>query len=95
MPDAVPVSHGQVVARPIPIDLRAMRAQRHSRMAIGFYAWSTYRVMCLPKPKVILGGPAHAAWRYLYVPPAPCLTPPPICRAPLPKSDHYQTLRCP
>jgi hypothetical protein len=39
----------QVTDRPVPIDLRAIRALKKSPLALDLYAWSTYRVSYLGK----------------------------------------------
>lgn len=38
---------GQVTDRPVPIDLRAIRALKKSPLALDLYAWATYRVSYL------------------------------------------------
>lgn len=43
----------EIIDRPVPIDLRALRALRKSPLALDLYAWATYRVSYLRKPVVI------------------------------------------
>lgn len=43
----------EVVDRPVPIDMRAMRALKQSPMALDIYAWATYRASYLKKPTAI------------------------------------------
>lgn len=43
----------EVTDRPIPIDMRAMKAIKKSPMALDIYAWLTYRVSYLKQPTVI------------------------------------------
>jgi Plasmid encoded RepA protein len=43
----------EVVDRPIPIDMRAMKALKQSPMALDIYTWLTYRVSYLKRPSVI------------------------------------------
>jgi hypothetical protein len=43
----------EVIDRPIPIDMRAMKALKQSPMALDIYAWLTYRVSYLKRPAVI------------------------------------------
>lgn len=46
----------EVVDRPVPIDMRAIRALKQSPMALDVYTWLTYRVSYLKKPTVIPWG---------------------------------------
>ena len=39
--------------RPVPIDMRAIRALKQSPMALDVYTWLTYRVSYLKRPTVI------------------------------------------
>lgn len=43
----------EVTDRPVPIDMRAMKALKKSPMALDVYAWLTYRVSYLKQPTVI------------------------------------------
>lgn len=43
----------EIVDRPIPIDMRAIKALKKSPMALDIYAWLTYRVSYLKKPTAI------------------------------------------
>jgi hypothetical protein len=43
----------EVVDRPVPIDMRAIRALKQSPMALDVYTWLTYRVSYLKRPTVI------------------------------------------
>jgi len=43
----------EVVHRPVPIDMRAIRALKQSPMALDVYTWLTYRVSYLKRPTVI------------------------------------------
>jgi hypothetical protein len=43
----------EVVDRPVPIDMRALKALRKSPMALDIYAWMTYRASYLKKPTTI------------------------------------------
>ena len=38
---------GQVIDRPVPIDMRAIRALKKSPLALDLYAWATYRMSYL------------------------------------------------
>jgi hypothetical protein len=42
-----------IVARPVPVDLRALKALKHSPLALDLYAWATYRVFGLKKPQFV------------------------------------------
>jgi len=44
---------GEVTTRPVPIDLRAIRALKQSPMALDLYCWATYRVSYLKRPTEI------------------------------------------
>jgi hypothetical protein len=43
----------QLVAAPVPLDLRAVRALKKSPLALDLYAWATRRVSYLPRPTLI------------------------------------------
>jgi hypothetical protein len=43
----------QVVERPVPVDLRAIKKLKKSPLALDLYAWSTYRVSYLRRSTVI------------------------------------------
>lgn len=43
----------EVIDRPVPIDMRAIKALKRSPMALDIYIWITYRVSYLKKPVVI------------------------------------------
>lgn len=43
----------EVVDRPVPIDIRALKALKRSPMALDLYTWLTYRVSYLKKPTTI------------------------------------------
>jgi hypothetical protein len=43
----------EVVDRPVPIDIRALKALKRSPMALDLYTWLTYRVSYLRKPTTI------------------------------------------
>ncbi|WP_396179959.1 replication protein RepA [Flavobacterium sp.] len=43
----------EIIDRPVPIDMRAIRALKQSPMALDIYTWLTYRVSYLKKPAVI------------------------------------------
>lgn len=43
----------EVIDRPVPIDMRAIRALKRSPMALDLYTWLTYRVSYLKRPAVI------------------------------------------
>ena len=43
----------EVIDRPVPIDMRAIKALKQSPMALDIYAWLTYRVSYLKRPTVI------------------------------------------
>jgi hypothetical protein len=44
---------GEIVANPVPVDLRALRALRQSPMAIDLYCWLTYRNFSLRAPTTV------------------------------------------
>ena len=46
----------EVVDRPVPIDMRAIKALKQSPMALDIYTWLTYRVSYLKRPTVIPWG---------------------------------------
>ena len=43
----------EIIDRPVPIDMRAIKAIKQSSMALDIYAWLTYRVSYLKRPTVI------------------------------------------
>lgn len=43
----------EIIANPIPIDLRALKALKRSPLALDIYCWITYRVSYLKKPITI------------------------------------------
>jgi len=43
----------EIVTRPVPVDLRALKALRHSAMALDTYTWLTYRMHTLKRPITI------------------------------------------
>lgn len=43
----------EVVDRPVPIDMRAIKALKQSPMALDIYTWLTFRVSYLKRPAVI------------------------------------------
>ena len=43
----------EVIDRPVPIDMRAIKALKQSPMALDIYAWLTYRASYLKRPTVI------------------------------------------
>ena len=43
----------EVIDRPVPIDMRAIKALKRSPMALDIYTWLTYRMSYLRKPTVI------------------------------------------
>ena len=43
----------EIIDRPVPIDMRAVRALKQSPMALDIYTWLTYRVSYLRHPTVI------------------------------------------
>ena len=43
----------QLVAAPVPLDLRAVRALKRSPLALDLYAWATRRVSYLTRPTLI------------------------------------------
>ena len=44
---------GQLVAAPVPLDLRAVRVLKQSPLALDLYAWATRRVSYLERPTLI------------------------------------------
>ena len=48
----------QVTDRPVPVDMRAIRALKKSPLALDLYAWATYRTSYLRES-------AHIPWEYL------------------------------
>jgi len=43
----------EIIDRPVPIDMRAMTALKHSPLALDIYTWLTYRTSYLKAPTVI------------------------------------------
>lgn len=43
----------EIIDKPVPVDMRAMRVLKKSPMALDIYAWLTYRVSYLKRPTVI------------------------------------------
>ena len=43
----------EVIDRPVPIDMRAIRALKKSPMALDVYTWLTYRASYLKKPTIV------------------------------------------
>jgi hypothetical protein len=43
----------EVIDRPVPIDMRAIKALKQSPMALDIYTWLTYRASYLKRPTVI------------------------------------------
>lgn len=43
----------EIIQRPVPIDLRALKALRRSPMALDIYCWLTYRMSYLKRPSVL------------------------------------------
>jgi len=43
----------QLIAAPVPLDLRAVKALKKSPLALDLYAWATRRVSYLPRPTLI------------------------------------------
>jgi len=43
----------EVIDRPVPIDMRAIRALKKSPLALDIYTWSTYRMSYLKSPTVV------------------------------------------
>jgi len=43
----------EVIDRPVPIDMRAIKALKRSPMALDIYTWLTYRVSYLKRPTMI------------------------------------------
>lgn len=43
----------EVIDRPVPIDMRAIKALKRSPMALDIYTWLTYRMSYLKRPAVI------------------------------------------
>lgn len=46
----------QIVDRPVPVDMRAIKALKKSPLALDLYAWATYRVSYLSRPTEIPWG---------------------------------------
>ncbi len=51
--------HQAIMASPVPVDMRALRALKHSPLALDLYAWSTYRVFTVTQK----GKPQFISWR--------------------------------
>jgi hypothetical protein len=45
--------YNEVIDRPVPIDMRAIKALKQSPMALDIYTWLTYRMSYLKRPAVI------------------------------------------
>lgn len=45
--------YAEVIDRPVPIDMRAIKALKRSPMALDIYTWLTYRVSYLKKPVTV------------------------------------------
>lgn len=43
----------EIINRPVPVDIRALKALKRSPMALDMYCWLTYRMSYLRKPTVI------------------------------------------
>jgi hypothetical protein len=43
----------EIIDRPVPIDMRAIRALKQSPMALDIYTWLTYRASYLKKPTIV------------------------------------------
>jgi hypothetical protein len=43
----------EVIERPVPVDIRALRALKRSPMALDIYCWLTYRASYLQKPTTV------------------------------------------
>jgi len=43
----------EIIERPVPIDMRALKALKQSPMALDIYCWTTYRMFYLKKPTTI------------------------------------------
>ena len=43
----------EVIDRPVPIDMRAIKALKQSPMALDIYTWQTYRMSYLKSPSVV------------------------------------------
>jgi hypothetical protein len=43
----------QIIDRPVPVDLRAIKLLKKSPLALDLYAWTTYRVSYLKQPAII------------------------------------------
>lgn len=50
-----------VVAAPVPVDMRALRALKQSPLALDLYAWATYRAFVVSRK----GAPQFVPWRSL------------------------------
>jgi len=62
LPDALPPTSSitlsanffeQLVAAPVPLDLRAVRVLKQSPLALDLYAWATRRVSYLERPTLV------------------------------------------
>lgn len=45
--------YAEVINRPVPVDMRALRILKRSPLALDLYAWLTYRMSYLSKPTTI------------------------------------------
>ena len=45
--------YAEVINRPVPVDMRALRILKRSPLALDLYAWLTYRMSYLHKPTTI------------------------------------------
>lgn len=53
--------YNEIIAHPIPVDMRAIRALKKSPLALDIYAWMTYRASYATKPSEDpLAGAGHA-----------------------------------
>ena len=43
----------EIIERPVPIDMRALKALKRSPMALDIYCWATYRMSYLHKPTTV------------------------------------------
>lgn len=53
--------HQAIMATPVPVDMRALRALKRSPLALDLYAWSTYRAFTVSQA----GRPAFIPWASL------------------------------
>lgn len=52
--------YNELIAHPVPLDLRALRALSRSPMALDIYIWLTYRLSYLYKPTLVRWEALHA-----------------------------------